>query len=91
MGKAIGYGLLIVLLFSAWSFFMLMGGYSAHERQVNREGLAGIKGKKLLQRAARIMGDIGISPSIDDPEIIRPVTRDAVDKWIADYQKESTI
>lgn len=89
MGKAIGYGLLIVLLFSAWSFFMVMAGYSMHEGRVNREGLAGIKGKKLLQRAARIMGGIGVSPSIDDPEIIRPVTRDAVDNWIADYHKEN--
>lgn len=89
MGKAIGYGVLILLLVGAWSFLMVHVGYSMHKRQVNLDGLMGAKGRALLQRAVRIMGSIGVSPSIDDPEILRPVTRDAVDRWIKDYYKES--
>jgi hypothetical protein len=89
VGKAIGYGVLIMLVFGGWSFMMIMAGFSLHEGQMKRDGLAGARGRMLLKSAARIMGGIGISPSIDDPEIIRPVTRDAIDKWIKDYYKET--
>lgn len=89
VGKAIVYGVLIVLAFGSWSFIMFRVGYALHRHRTSQDGLMGIRGRALLQRAARIMGGIGISPSIDDPEILRPITRDAVDKWIIDYHEES--
>lgn len=89
MGKAIFIAALGLIGFGVWSFFMFWLGCIATDHNYKNDGLVGMRGKELLQRAARIMGDIGISPSIDDPEIVRPVTRTAIDKWINDYHKEN--
>lgn len=87
--RAIIAAAVILIAFGAWSWFMFWLGEISTEHAYRKDGLVGIKGKELLRRASRIMGNIGVSPSIDDPEIIRPVTRQAIDGWIKDYQKEN--
>ena len=87
MGKAIAIVAFIVLITAGVIYLSFMLGYGAHEKEMRRDGLPGLRGRELLQRAARIMGGVGISPSIDDPEIIRPVTRAAIDTWFEDYEK----
>lgn len=91
MPKAIFTAVLALLGFGAWSYFMFWLGCIATDHKFKNDGLVGVRGKELLRRASRIMGGIGVSPSIDDPEIVRPVTRVAIDHWIKDYHKETNV
>lgn len=90
MGKAIVIVIAILLILATIVFFSMVLGYSIHEKEMKKDGLPGLRGRALIQRAAKIMGHIGVSPSIDEPELIRPVTRAEIDAWIKDYEKAAT-
>ena len=87
MGKAIVIVIAILLILATISFLSMMWGYTLHEKEIRKDGLPGLRGRALIQRAAKIMGHIGISPSIDEPELIRSTTRTEIDTWLEDYEK----
>lgn len=89
MGRAIIGAIIVAFTVVGWTYLWYWIGLEVQDARVKKDGGLGIRGKELLRRASQIMGGIGVSPSIDDPEIIRPATRDAINKWFADYHKEN--
>ena len=86
--KAFLGALVILLMLGGYSYVVFLWGALTQERRMVSEGWSDLRAKRLLREAARIMGMLGVSPSLNDLEIIRPSTRAAVDEWLASYDRK---
>lgn len=89
MGKAIIGVIIVAFTVVGWTYLWYWIGLEVQDARLKKDGDLGIRGRELLRRASQILGSIGASPSIDDPEIIRSVTRVAITNWFKDYHKEN--
>lgn len=85
MGRAIGLTVLVLLLFFAYSWFVFRLGVIRHELAVQRDELAGVKGRHLVKRAAQVLSGLGVASTLDDVEIISTTHQAAIKEWLDTY------
>lgn len=87
MGRAIGLTVLGMLLFFGYTWVIFYIGVKGHELAVRRDELAGIKGSRLIKKAAQILSHLGVASTLDDVEIISPTNQEAIKEWLDTYNK----
>jgi len=84
MGKAIVIGSVLIVV------LLILGGFYVWTLKHDNEGdltrAEEEKLKQLARDASLVMGSLGAGPTLDDMDVLRPVTRTAVDKWLSRYR-----
>jgi hypothetical protein len=87
VGRAVVFGAVVVILaLIGWRTFVWFtkhtttakGDLGPREERALR---------KLLDDAARVLSSLGVGPSIDDSDLLRPDSRTAVDDWLGRYDQ----
>lgn len=76
-----------VILIALWSLACLAVGFRMHEDTIRKEGLAGLRDLKLVREARRLFGELGVTSSLDEVEIINSKHKAAIDQWLETYNK----
>lgn len=90
MFKSLFWAVVVLVTIGGYGYICALIGQASARRTMSREtaGFSMTTMVKLVRNAATIMGSLGVSPSIDDPEILRPATRRAVNTWLSNYHQE---
>jgi hypothetical protein len=86
MWRVIILTLLSLTLFVGFLTVSYYTGKQVAAQEAKGFGYLGKRGSGLAERANRIMGELGVTASLEDVEIISTVHKQAIEKWLDDYK-----